>query len=165
MDSTTLLQLPDELILMFMHKLPDFPQDRQKEWVTLSKINRRLRALAIEQLLLRPVVHIARARKLIETYMRYPTIVSRVQVLEFHPSSLDLNLQTARRLSTAYTDVPDDRCSKLYNRIIDESAVQYKQIWHEDLASGDPNAYLAILLSMLPNLNSLLLAANFNDYF
>jgi hypothetical protein len=164
MPSSTFLGLPDELVIEVMNHLPDFSQDRQKEMVTLSKVCHRFRALATERLLLRPVVHIAKARKLVETYLRYPALAHKVYVLELR-SLPGVEGESAQSVSTEHADIPNDRCSDSYNSIIDESGVQDTQTWREELVSGAPEAYLGILLSMLPNLNSLLLAVNNCNYF
>jgi hypothetical protein len=77
-----LLDLPDETLLEIVSNVAKVQWQKRQYLMHTSLVCRRLRSVAIEELLLNLVVHIYNIHGLVRTYLKHPEITDRVRSLE-----------------------------------------------------------------------------------
>jgi hypothetical protein len=157
--ATSLLDLPNELLIDILSQSPSTPRQQRHNLVQLTSVCRRLRPLAMEELLLRPAVHRLDIWALVRTYLKYPHLALRVRNLELlnHPlykrHSLPdaLTSESAQGSKSAFKKAcvavvaQTDLFLKRKRRCIADQQHTYR------------NGFLAILLMMLPGTTTLYL--------
>jgi hypothetical protein len=79
--ATSLLDLPNEPLIIILSLAPSTPRQQRHNLVQMTSVCRRLRPLAMEELLLHPAVHRLDIWALVRTYLEYPHLAARVRSL------------------------------------------------------------------------------------
>jgi hypothetical protein len=167
----SILRLPDELILQVLDHIPGIPRDKQQDILNLSLTCKRFRPICIETLLVHPILELSQVAQLVHRYSLNPSCIFKVQTLEI--ISVTTNSDQSRiiepmRLATSkghnlFSVKIQHFCSNIISSCT--SSPQKQESWIKDLANCVLDAYLGILLVMLPNLRSLLLGPNFLSHY
>lgn len=169
MSPPILLQLPTELLLAIVEQLPALPKDRRKELVKLTRVCRSLRPLAQELLQTKPLVHADKARGLVRAYFKHPVLAAKARTLELLSPKASFHIEKSKGdppktkigrlpgMTKGETTLFQRSCSTLTTRL--ELPLPLELSLTADLARHEPNAYLALLLGMMPNLQELLLGS------
>jgi hypothetical protein len=149
-----LLSLPDELILNIINQLPPLPRPRQKTLIALTATCRQLRRSATEILLLHPVVDVRNVHLLVRTYLQYPDLARQATGLEFTTRENATVSEPSFLLSLS---VPGKPCAKACYGIINKTSMSArgKKEWRRQISWGYQDAYICVLLVMLPKLEEL----------
>jgi hypothetical protein len=149
-----LLSLPDELILNIINQLPPLPRPRQKTPIALTATCRQIRRAATEILLLHPVVDVRNVHLLVRTYVQYPELARQATGLEFTTRENATVSEPSFLLSRS---VPGKPYAKACYSIINKTSISArgKKDWRRKISWGYQDAYICILLVMLPKLKEL----------
>jgi hypothetical protein len=165
------VQLPDELFLEVLDHIPGLPRERQKTIISLSLTCKRFRPICLEKLLVHPVLKLPHVAHLVHRYFLNPVCISKVQTLEIvsaTPTTFQTHITRGTFLVPEKSHIFSNRkfqhfCTNIIHTCT--SSPQKQSTWIRHLENYSFNAYLGVLLAMLPNLQSLLLGPNFlNDY-
>lgn len=165
------LQLPDELLLEVLSHIPGVPRSKQQDMLNLSLTCKRFRSICVEALLVRPVLKLSHVAHLVHRYFLNPTYIPKVQALEIvsatsttHQSQSMRTMLLAPGKAHIFSNHKFiDFCRNMINKCTSSS--QKRSSWIQDLTDYSLDAYLGILLLMLPNLNTLLLGPNFLSHY
>jgi hypothetical protein len=165
------MQLPDELFLEVLDHIPGLPRERQKTIINLSLTCKRFRPICLETLLVHPVLKISHVAHLIHRYFLNPACISKVQTLEiisatpttFQPHTVGGTFLAPEKSHIFASRKFQHFCTNIIYTCT--SSPQKQSTWIENLKNYSFDAYLGILLAMLPNLQSLLLGPNFLHYY
>lgn len=169
-------RLPDEL-LQVLHRMPLLPKDRKVFLLPVSCVSKRFRNLTLELLLAHPSVELVRIGALAYTFFQYPVLAKKTKALEittssFNPECTEDAFEFPARswwmrichFATTFRDAPDPMAvfNEYCVRTILASTldVQFKFFWSARIELEDWQAYLALVLHMLPNLDTLLLGGS-----
>lgn len=128
--------LPDELLLAIFSNLSTFPQDHQWDLLNLCRVSKLIYPVAQELRLLKPYLRLSKLNQLTKQYQSRPDIAARV-------TSLEIIAPHNRRLASQYVNL----CRCLAHNL--RSTARAVTVEHA-----------SILLSILPQLHTLLLGAN-----
>ncbi|KAF2786282.1 hypothetical protein K505DRAFT_399473 [Melanomma pulvis-pyrius CBS 109.77] len=162
-------QLPDELLLKVLQQLPGLPRARQRDILNTSLTSKRLRPIAIEVLLVHPVIHLSRVAQLAHLYFRNPNLIPRVRTVELMSATVKTNpdFVTKNMRLIDGMEYLDREYQQFWGHLIDgcTTTASSRAHWARDLENFDCAAYLGLLLAMLPNMSELLLGPNFLHYY
>jgi hypothetical protein len=149
-----LLSLPDELILNIINQLPPLPRPRQRTLIALTAICRQIRRSATEMLLLHPIVDVRNVHLLVRTYLQYPELARQATGLEFTTRE---NATVSEPFFLLSRSVPGKLYAKACYGIINKTSISArgKKDWRRKISWGYQDAYICILLVMLPKLKEL----------
>jgi hypothetical protein len=167
----SILQLPDELVLQVLNHIPGIPRDKQQDILNLSLTCKRFRPICIETLLVHPILKLSKVAQLVHRYSLNPSCIRKVQTLEIISATTKSDqsrmIESMRPVTSKGHSLFSVKTQRFYSNIISSctSSPQQQEAWIKDLAKCVLDAYLGILLVMLPNLHSLLLGPNFLSHY
>lgn len=88
---TTLLDLPQEVLLRLANSMPGTPKERRPDLQNMAQTNRTFTNVAREALYQHPALHISRVYGLVETLFKYPDLALKVKSLEIYGAYHDTN--------------------------------------------------------------------------
>jgi hypothetical protein len=160
----TLLSLPNELLLKVFSNTDERPRDRQKHLRNLSLVCQRFLPIAQEVLLEAPTVHYNDVPGLLRSFFLYPNLAFKTETLEIASLSFSKSAEVRTRyneeLAHRLPHPPEQEFQDQCLAVIAKQGNQVQEKWHQDLADQYLDAYLGVLLAILPNLKKLLLGAN-----
>lgn len=122
----------------------------------LSLVDRGTRAVVLELLASHVSVQLCSVPSLVRMYLKYPDLASKTKVLEI--KRRQLTSMNILRVEDGHVFVPDDSLLQACHAVVwnDPSTdLLDKGIWMHELRTGKINALLAILFSILNNLETL----------
>ena len=150
-------------------------RERQKHLRFVALVCRHFHPIARELLLTTPAVHLRDIPQLVRTYLEHPKLCTQAKTLEFATLSFseDINARVAYNKdfenSINWYSKVESKFKRQCLVFIDAQEVQAKSDWKAHLLGKScwdiPNAYIALLIALLPNIEELYLGATWQEYF
>ena len=156
--TASLPSLPSELLLEIIDHLEFLPRYRRRELVALTTVCKRLNAITTDLLHSELCVSIYGLAEVLEVYVAKPDLATKVKSLElFYEQGPGGSVHEKRR-RTKGIEIKQHALKSSASRIrkLDLSK-DAKQELREDLKHNDHTAVFALALTMLPNMQQLLL--------
>jgi hypothetical protein len=156
--ATSLLDLPNELLINILSLAPSTPRQQRHNLVQLTSVCRRLRLLAMEELLLHPAVHRLDIWALVHTYLGYPHLAPRVRSLD-PLTYLHKRHSLPDALTSEFAQGSKSTFKKACVAVVAQTDLsrRRKRQCIAGLQYTYRNGFLAILLMMLPRTTTLYL--------
>jgi hypothetical protein len=152
--SKSLLDLPNKLLFDVLSRTPNTPRQQRDDITQLALVCQRLRLrpLAMEQLLVKPVIHTCKLWALVRTYLGYPQLTPGVRSLELLTHSTSHRWNRVETLSAEFAQHSKGTFKKTCVELIAQTELPWRRRrrFLSDLRDG--HGFLAVLLTMLPSL-------------